>query len=68
MATLICILVFRQEDGSWGTAINMGKEINSNMDDAFGSVTQDGKYFFFHQSQVGRKIWRKLCQYILGGR
>lgn len=40
---------FRQENGSWGPAINMGGDINSEHDDAFGSVTPDGKYFFFHR-------------------
>ncbi len=39
---------FRQEDGSWGPAINMGGDINTEHDDAYGSVTPDGKYFFFH--------------------
>ncbi|MEP1421294.1 MAG: hypothetical protein ABJK59_05960 [Erythrobacter sp.] len=40
---------FREVDGSWGPAINMGAEINTEFDDAFGSVTPDGKYFFFHR-------------------
>jgi len=40
---------FRQQDGSWGSAINMGPDINSKRDDAYGSVTSDGKYFFFHR-------------------
>ncbi len=39
---------FRQEDGSWGPAINMGEDINTEREDAYGSVTPDGKYFFFH--------------------
>lgn len=39
---------FRQDDGSWGPAINMGDEINTEFEDAYGSVTPDGKYFFFH--------------------
>lgn len=47
---------FRQEDGSWGTAINMGKEINSDMADAFGSITPDGKYFFFHRVKLGEEF------------
>ena len=38
---------FRQEDGSWGPAINMGAEINSEYEDGGGTVTPDGKYFFF---------------------
>ncbi|MEH6537766.1 MAG: hypothetical protein V7719_15300 [Psychroserpens sp.] len=39
---------FHYEDGSWGPAINMGEGINTEREDAFGSVTSDGKYFFFH--------------------
>ena len=38
---------FRQDDGSWGPAINMGEDVNTEYEDAGGSVTPDGKYFFF---------------------
>ncbi len=38
---------FRQKDGSWGAAINLGDKINTELPDAYGSVTSDGKYFFF---------------------
>ena len=38
---------FRQADGSWGAAINLGDKINTELPDAYGSVTSDGKYFFF---------------------
>lgn len=38
---------FRQKDGSWGPAINLGNEINTELPDAHGTVTSDGKYFFF---------------------
>ncbi len=40
---------FRQDDGSWGKAINMGPEVNSEREDAYGTLTPDGKYFFFHR-------------------
>lgn len=40
---------FRQKDGTWGDAINMGPEINSSDEDAYGSITPDGKYFIFHR-------------------
>lgn len=40
---------FRQDDGSWGKAINMGPEINSELEDAYGTLTPDGRYFFFHR-------------------
>ena len=38
---------FRQKDGSWGAAINLGDKINSELPEGSGSVTSDGKYFFF---------------------
>ncbi|SFD42497.1 PD40 domain-containing protein [Pseudoalteromonas denitrificans] len=41
---------FRQKDASWGPAINLGNNINSQFEDAFGSVTPDGKYFFFYRT------------------
>jgi len=46
---------FRQEDGSWGAAINMGADINTAVDDAYGSVTPDGKYLFFHSVKVSKE-------------
>ncbi|NOY73538.1 MAG: hypothetical protein GXP14_14420 [Gammaproteobacteria bacterium] len=45
---------FRQQDGSWGTAINLGDKINTKFQDQYGSVTPDGKYFFFHRSYGNR--------------
>lgn len=47
---------FRQKDGSWGPAINMGEEINTEYEDAYGSVTPDGKFFFFHTVDLGESI------------
>jgi len=44
---------FRKKDGSWGAALNMGKDINSDMEDSYGSVTSDGKYFIFHRVKLG---------------
>ena len=44
---------FKQKDDSWGEAINLGAEINSGFADAYGSVSSDGKYFFFHRSYGG---------------
>lgn len=40
---------FRQKDGSWGPALNMGKEINSPKGDTYASVTPDGKYMLFNR-------------------
>lgn len=44
---------FRENDGSWGSAINLGAEVNSEFADAYGSISPDGKYFFFHRSYGG---------------
>jgi len=38
---------FRQENGSWGTAINLGNKVNTSASQRGGYVTPDGKYFFF---------------------
>ena len=40
---------FRQKDDSWGNAINLGDKINTGAWEAAGSVTPDGKYFFFNR-------------------
>jgi len=40
---------FWQKDGSWGPAINMGDEVNSDKWDAYASVTPDGKYILFNR-------------------
>lgn len=41
---------FRQQDGSWGEAINMGDKINTGAWEAAASVTPDGKYIFFNRN------------------
>ncbi len=49
---------FRQEDGSWGPAINMGDKVNSDKWDAYASVTPDGKYLTFNRgiSDDGKNV------------
>ncbi len=42
---------FRQQDGSWGAAINLGDKINTEVWEAGAYVTPDGKYFFFNRHQ-----------------
>lgn len=44
---------FKQEDGTWGNAINLGEKINTEHAEAYGSISPDGKYFFFHRSYGG---------------
>lgn len=41
---------YKQKDGSWGEAINLGDKINSDGWDGAGYVTPDGKYFFFNRT------------------
>ncbi|TLM73905.1 PD40 domain-containing protein [Microbulbifer harenosus] len=38
---------FKEADGSWGEAINLGGEINTEVDDGGPRITPDGKYLFF---------------------
>lgn len=40
---------FRQPDGSWGPAIHMGDQINSEQSDSYATVTPDGKYILFNR-------------------
>ena len=41
---------FKQKDGSWGNAINLGDKINTKAWEASASVTPDGKYLFFSRN------------------
>lgn len=43
---------FKQKDGSWGTAINMGAKINTNGAERAGYISPDGKYFFFNSGVI----------------
>lgn len=41
---------FRQKDGSWSEAINLGEKINTKASEYGASVTPDGKYLFFNRN------------------
>ncbi|TSE04182.1 PD40 domain-containing protein [Aquimarina algiphila] len=41
---------FRQQDGSWGAAINLGDKVNTEGWEAVACVTPDGKYLFFNRN------------------
>ncbi|KAF7789051.1 hypothetical protein PRUB_a5374 [Pseudoalteromonas rubra] len=43
---------FRQSDGSWGEAINMGDKINTPLYEQRPKVTPDGKYLFFWRGET----------------
>lgn len=40
---------FRQPDGSWGEAINLGDKVNTDAEEGGPQVTPDGKYLFFNR-------------------
>ncbi len=41
---------YRQQDGSWGEAINLGDKINTDAWEAVATITPDGKYLFFNRN------------------
>ena len=47
---MLIYISFRQKDDSWGAAINLGDTINTELSEVYGSVTPDGKYFFFRRT------------------
>ena len=50
---------FRQQDGSWGDAINLGDKVNTEAWEASASVTPDGKYLFFNRN-MGSKNYENV--------
>lgn len=40
---------FRQKDGSWGEAINLGDTVNTEAEEGGPQITPDGKYLFFNR-------------------
>jgi len=46
---------FREGDGAWGKAINLGDKINTGAWEAAASVTPDGKYLFFNRNMGSEK-------------
>ena len=51
---------FRQADGAWGAAINLGDKVNTSSSQRGGYVTPDGKYLFFNSpdsSGNGDILW-----------
>jgi len=57
---------FRQQDGSWGGAINLGDKINSALWENGAFVTPDGKYLFFGRSE--EKFREDDSSYWVGGK
>jgi len=40
---------FRQKDGSWGEAINLGDKVNTDAEEGGPQISPDGKYLFFNR-------------------
>ncbi|WP_444922561.1 hypothetical protein ACJJID_09765 [Microbulbifer sp. CnH-101-G] len=40
---------FRQKDGSWGEAINLGDKVNTEAEEGGPQITPDGKFLFFNR-------------------
>jgi len=55
---------FRKQDGSWGTAINMGDQINTPVYEQRPKVTPDGKYLTFWRGYF--KTGEDGNRYLLG--
>ena len=49
---------FRNSDGTWTKAIDMGSDINTEHHDLCASISPDGKYLFFLSQRDGR--WNKI--------
>lgn len=53
---------YRQKDGSWGEAINLGNEINTEAWEAAANVSPDGNYLFFNRNK-GSKNYENVDIY-----
>lgn len=47
---------FRQPDGTWTKAVNMGEPINSGSSDMRACVSPDGKYLFFSSMRTNPRV------------
>jgi len=48
---------FKTKNNNWGTPINMGAEINTELRERFPTVSPDGKYFFFMRHTPGQDFF-----------
>ena len=53
--TLITYISFRDENGNWKTAKNMGEPINTKAREKAPIVSPDGKYLFFTSDRSPQK-------------
>ena len=48
-------IVFKEDDGNWSDAVNMGESINTEYQEQFPRVSNDGKYLFFTSNRLNIK-------------
>ncbi|MCK5367437.1 MAG: PD40 domain-containing protein [Cyclobacteriaceae bacterium] len=48
---------FKTQDDKWGTPINMGADINTELRERFPTVSPDGKYLFFMRHTPGQDFF-----------
>jgi hypothetical protein len=53
---------FKQKDGSWGNAINLGDKVNTKAWEASAFVSPDGKYLFFSRN-IGSENYENVDIY-----
>lgn len=56
-------IAFKQKDGTWTPAANLGPTVNTPAHEYCPSVSPDGKYFFFSSTRLGNKddvYWMKI--------
>jgi Tol biopolymer transport system component len=62
------LIVFRNQDGSWGMPVNLGGSINTTDGETCASLSPDGKYIFFSRyNEPGEKCniyWASVDQLI----
>lgn len=46
---------FREDDGGWTEAINLGEKINSSQSENRPFITTDGKHLFFNSNVNGNR-------------
>ncbi len=62
---------FRQTDGSWGKAINLGENINTHGEENTATITPDGKFMTFYRSfqktrEDGSTYWEGNMYWVSG--
>ena len=45
---LIRLISFKQADGTWGNAVNIGETLNINAENIEACISPDGKYLFYN--------------------